>query len=591
MTLKHSFLENILLAAEISPVQILTGARISDRFVIRDNTSQQFSVRSLNSTILRTVGDQFDTVLLYDSLKRILCHVSGSEVTWLKVSEGKSVSMILPDILGSVPLESTSATLLIVEDGDFLFEAPDAPRKEEHNLVYHLNRQCEQAVKTSSGKNIITILIKFRNTCRIPALLTANPLIRQTSIGPANRDERAAFATLAINRMPEQFHSSEAAEKLVAVSENMQIEELNSIVDLCCKKGQSLSDIEHIARGVRIGVSDSPWAGSNLRGAILNAEELISRRVKGQKHVIEPTIRALKRAALNLSGAHSQSAQAPRLVLWLSGPTGTGKTELAKTIAELIFGDENAVVRFDCAEFADAHSDARLVGSPPGYVGHESGGELTEAVREKPFSVILLDEIEKGHPRILDKFLAILDDGRLSDGQGRTVNFSETVIIFCSNLGMSGRRVLETGEQRTGYNLKTSFEELESGVRNAVEEHFVKELGRPELLGRIGKENIFVFDFIRQDIATEILDKMLNQVLTRIEENSGIRVILSETAQTDLHRLCLHEDVLQLGGRGIAKRLEGVFTTQLADILFDRLDDTTKECLVLSVAENGVDIQ
>jgi ATP-dependent Clp protease ATP-binding subunit ClpA len=278
-------------------------------------------------------------------------------------------------------------------------------------------------------------------------------------------------------------------------------------------------------------------------------------------------------------------------VLWLSGPTGTGKTELAKTVAELIFGDENAIVRFDCAEFADAHSDARLIGSPPGYVGHESGGELTEAVREKPFSVILLDEIEKAHPRILDKFLAILDDGRLSDGQGRTINFSETVIIFSSNLGMSDRTAGGSGESGAGYTLSTPFDVLEKGVRNAVEVHFVRHLGRPELLGRIGKENIFVFDFIRKDVAAEILAKMVSQVLDRTEENTGIRVVLSDTARDDLRRLCLDDDVLQLGGRGIAKKLEAVFTTRLADLLFDRLDGADKECKILSITAEEIGIE
>jgi hypothetical protein len=591
MVLKHSFLENMLLAVEVSPVQILTGSRISDRLVAPDKESQINSVRSVNSTIIHAVGNHFDSVVLYDPLKQTVSHASGQAVEWLKVGEGKTITMTLDKALDAVPQESATATLLIIEDGDFLFESPAAPRERELSLLHLLNRKCEQAVKTPTGKNVITILLKFRNTCRVPVLLTANPLIRQIPIGSACRDERAAFANVAINRMPEQLRSPEAVEKLVAVSENMQIDELNSIVDLCCKKGQSLADIEHIARGVRIGVTDSPWAGANLRAALRKAEELIGKRVKGQRHVIAPTIQALKRAALNLSGAHTKSAQAPRLVLWLSGPTGTGKTELAKTIAELIFGDENAIVRFDCAEFADAHSDARLIGSPPGYVGHESGGELTEAVREKPFSVILLDEIEKAHPRILDKFLAILDDGRLSDGQGRTVNFSETVIVFSSNLGMSDRSVPGLVECGADYTLDTPFEDLEKGVRNAVEEHFVKHLGRPELLGRIGKENIFVFDFIREDVAAEILAKMVKQILCRTEENTGIRVVLASTSREDLRRLCLNNDVLQLGGRGIAKKLEAVFTTRLADILFDRLDDANKECMLLSVKADGLVIQ
>jgi ATP-dependent Clp protease ATP-binding subunit ClpA len=571
MTIEHAFLESMILASEVSSVQILAGARISDRFMVSGQ------IRSLNSAVALTVGGQFDSVIVYDSLSSEVRLIKGSEVPWLNLGQGKSSVKTLEDILGSLPVQSDMSTLLLVEDGDFLFE----PSSGKIQLLQVISRLSDQILKTPSGKNILTTVLKFRNTCRVPAFLTANPLIRQIQIGQAGRDERAAFAESAAAAMPERIQTKEAVEKFAAISENMLLTELNTVVDLCCKKNAALADIEHIARGVRIGVADSPWAGENLRAALRKADDLIRKRVKGQCHVVSPTIQALKRAALNLSGAHSRSSQAPRLVLWLSGPTGTGKTELAKTIAELIFGDENAILRFDCAEFADAHSDARLIGSPPGYVGHESGGELTGAVWEKPFSVILLDEIEKAHPRILDKFLAILDDGRLSDGQGRTVNFSETVVIFSSNLGM------DSDSNGGTYTLSTPFEKLESGVRNAVEDHFVKHLGRPELLGRIGKDNIFVFDFIRKDMAEGIMAKMIRQILVRTEENTGAKVAFSKKAWNELRELCLNDDILQLGGRGIAKKLEASFTTPLADALFDRLVSSPKSFRIDSVLDTG----
>ena len=126
----------------------------------------------------------------------------------------------------------------------------------------------------------------------------------------------------------------------------------------------------------------------------------------------------------------------PRGVAFLAGPTGVGKTELAKSVTQLLFGDESAYIRFDMSEFSAEHSDQRLIGAPPGYVGYDAGGELTNAVREKPFSVVLFDEIEKAHPRILDKFLQILDDGVLTSGRGDRVYFSESIIIFTSNLGI-----------------------------------------------------------------------------------------------------------------------------------------------------------
>ncbi|MHB9308697.1 AAA family ATPase, partial [Fusobacterium polymorphum] len=154
--------------------------------------------------------------------------------------------------------------------------------------------------------------------------------------------------------------------------------------------------------------------------------------------------------------------------LFFVGPTGVGKTELAKSLASFIFGDENACIRFDMSEYNHEHSDQRLVGAPPGYVGYEAGGQLTNAVKEKPFCVLLFDEIEKAHGRILDKFLQILEDGRLTDGKGETVYFSETIIIFTSNIGAA-----EVDSNIEPKEVKKQFVEK-------VQKHFIEVLRRPE---------------------------------------------------------------------------------------------------------------
>ena len=176
--------------------------------------------------------------------------------------------------------------------------------------------------------------------------------------------------------------------------------------------------------------------------------------------------------------------------------------------ALLIVGGDS--VRFDMSEFSSEHADARLIGAPPGYVGHDAGGELVNAVRQRPFSVVLFDEIEKAHPRILDKFLQILDDGRLTDGRGDTVYFSEAVIVFTSNLGVYVRD--EHGEPALNVSPDDDHAEVSSKIHRAIENHFRFQLQRPELLNRIG-DNIVVFDFIREDLARRIMDKMLGNVV------------------------------------------------------------------------------
>src|SRR5690606_32674361 len=200
---------------------------------------------------------------------------------------------------------------------------------------------------------------------------------------------------------------------------------------------------------------------------------------------------------------------------------------------------------------AEAHNGGRQRRAPPGDVGYDGGGELTNAMRERPFSVGLFDEIEKAHPRLLDKFIQILEDGRLTDGRGETVYFSESIIIFTSNLGIyvegpDGRRVQNV---RPG----DSYETVERDVREAISNHFRYTLGRPEILNRIG-ENIVVFNFIVPEIGVQILDAMLRNVARRVEEEHGLKLELSDVARAKLVDGCLAD--LSLGGRGIGNRLE-----------------------------------
>jgi ATP-dependent Clp protease ATP-binding subunit ClpB len=190
------------------------------------------------------------------------------------------------------------------------------------------------------------------------------------------------------------------------------------------------------------------------------------------------------------------------------GPTGVGKTELAKALADFLFDDERAMVRIDMSEFSEKHSVARLVGAPPGYVGYEEGGQLSEAVRRRPYSVVLFDEVEKAHPDVFDVLLAVLDDGRLTDGQGRTVDFRNTILVLTSNLGSS----LLVGEMLT--------DELKrDAVMAAVRDHF-----KPEFLNRL--DDIVVFDSLTTEDLTKIVDIQIGALAKRLEAR---RLVLDVT--------------------------------------------------------------
>ena len=194
-------------------------------------------------------------------------------------------------------------------------------------------------------------------------------------------------------------------------------------------------------------------------------------------------------------------------ILFLSGPTGTGKTELAKSLAEWLFDSKEKCLRFDMSEYAQAHSDQKLFGAPPGYVGYEAGGQLTNAVKANPFSVLLFDEIDKADSSILDKFLQILEDGRLTDGKGETVHFSDTLIIFTSNIGTTNFK----------YGDDINYEEYCNKYKEEIKTFFTTK-SKPEIMNRIG-ENFLFYKFISREAGREIADKQLTNIK---EKNSQV---------------------------------------------------------------------
>ncbi len=354
------------------------------------------------------------------------------------------------------------------------------------------------------------------------------------------------------------------SEKFALLTEGMSLQSMVSITQLARRLPAGNRNVADAVRNYQVGITDNPWKKAHLRERICNAPGLIIKRVKGQEQAVQKTTDILTRSVMGLSGAQSGGQQSrPKGVLFFAGPTGVGKTELAKAISELLFGDEKAYIRFDMSEFAAEHSDARLLGAPPGYVGYEAGGELTSAVREKPFSVILFDEIEKSHPRILDKFLQILEDGRLTDGRGQTVYFSESVIVFTSNLGIYGMG--EGGRRKLLINQDDDFDTLQRTIHEGIANHFKVNLGRPELLNRLG-ENIVVFDFIHPDVAIQIFNKMLENICRRVKEENNCDLVLSAEAESRLREICTKE--LSNGGRGIGNALETVFINPLSRALF-----------------------
>ncbi|MCF8714286.1 ATP-dependent Clp protease ATP-binding subunit [Joostella atrarenae] len=393
-------------------------------------------------------------------------------------------------------------------------------------------------------------------------MIINNPKIRHIPIGKPDHIARRRLLTPLVQGFfyPHPEKAEKVIDDFVEETEGLLLLDLVAILELARSEGISINHIADAVRRYKLGVTEDPWMKVD-RKKIEEGEAYIRTRVKGQDHSVQHLMDIVKRAITGVGS--SKRNNRPRGVVFLAGPTGVGKTELAKAMTSLLFGDESSYIRFDMSEFSAEHASQRLIGAPPGYVGYDVGGELTNAVREKPFSVVLFDEIEKAHPRILDKFLQILDDGVLTSGRGDKVYFSETLIVFTSNLGIYKQSV--TGERVPNVRYENPYEVVEEKVKEEIDRYFKFDLNRPELLNRIG-ENIIVFDYIRKDVGELIFDMMIDNHINDIQEQLEITIKLDFNVRNQLKQLSISD--LTNGGRGVRNMIEYHFITPISRALF-----------------------
>ncbi|CAN5482238.1 ATP-dependent Clp protease ATP-binding subunit [soil metagenome] len=282
---------------------------------------------------------------------------------------------------------------------------------------------------------------------------------------------------------------------------------------------------------------------------LLNMEAELHKRMIGQHNALAAVSQSIRRTRAGLKDPKRPSGS----FIFL-GPTGVGKTELAKTLAEFLFGDDNALITLDMSEYMEKHTVSRLVGSPPGYVGYEEGGQLTEAVRRKPFSVVLFDEIEKAHPDVFNTLLQILEEGRLTDSQGRTVDFRNTVLIMTSNLGTQDLRKANVGF--TTADSAMSYERMKERVNDALKDHF-----RPEFLNRI--DEVIVFHELDRSEVMQMVDMMAKRLITQLE-GQGLGIELTQSAKELLAARGYNP---QLGARPLRRAIQRLVEDPLSEKL------------------------
>ena len=302
-----------------------------------------------------------------------------------------------------------------------------------------------------------------------------------------------------------------------------------------------------------------------------NLEKTLHERVIGQNEAVEAVAKAIKRGRVGL-----KDPKRPIGSFFFLGPTGVGKTELSKALAESLFGDENAMIRVDMSEYMESHSVSKLIGSPPGYVGFDEGGQLTEKIRRKPYSVILFDEVEKAHPDVMNMLLQILEDGRLTDSQGRTVNFKNAVVIMTSNVGAR----LITDKKLLGFstgNNQENNKEYEETKKEVMAE--LKKTFRPEFLNRI--DEIIVFHKLTEAEIGQIIDIMLKEVISRLDVQ-GIKLEVDKSAK-DL--IAKQGTDTTYGARPLRRAIQSMLEDALAEAILN--GDIKQGDSVKAIAKEG----
>jgi ATP-dependent Clp protease ATP-binding subunit ClpA len=554
-----------MMAIEHREVIIIHG-NVRDRYIDPKNNRVYENLTELIRDLWKK---KYSRIILYDNVgqERIFEETKNSQ------KQGDQIEQTIPPAQifakwGKKYLNSSNEnTLATIFYLDKLVSYKNSYAPDEMELILRL----EKIIENITSNNRL-IMVALRDTMIPVELYTNSPKTALISIPIPDKDDRELYLKHKLGEHPYIAFIS-------AQTEGLYLRDLDSIsTDI--KKITELgpSEIKKIINKYRLGEQEDHWGKLDLE-RIDGAKNWFIKEggIKGQDDAVDKIIDTVTMARAGFSGMSSDTTSKPKGVLFFAGPTGVGKTFLAKLLAEFLFGSKEEFIRFDMSEFKEEHTISKFIGSPPGYVGYERGGLLTNAVREKPFSVILFDEIEKAHPKIMDMFLQILDEGRLTDSRGQTVFFTESVIVFTSNIGTRttdsrGQPIQERTRIDEISDKKINETEKEAQIKehflNSVENYFMYEISRPELLNRIGN-NIIPFNYISApEIQKEIIKSKLNQIKNKFNEDcksDHLQLIFSESIVDHILKKS-GDKIAKSGGRSVNNIIDDEILIGLAKL-------------------------
>ena len=430
-------------------------------------------------------------------------------------------------------------TVYIIPNASFF--SVDANISPEENDAWTKLRVAGQQ-NTNDSK----IIFLFSSFADVPTSLTKGQyFIKTIDVSMPDQTQRTQFTSAIFSNF-----SKEDCTAVSDASDKLTLERMEAIFKNSCRKTPNPSS-QQVVKEIEsyfFGYNDNPWF--NVPKEKLDGlEDYLNKHIKGQKEAIHQIVETIKSVCNGTADKLKNSKYAPKAVFFFPGTTGVGKTEICKKIAEYILGDESNMITINCNEYKESHNPQRLIGAPPGYVGYDQGGQLTNAVREHPFSIVLFDEIEKANGVIWDYLMTVLSDGRLTDGRGQLCNFSNTIIVFTTNLGSAEASECDNNESA-------------KQVMRTVIEKYYKDINRREVYGRI-KRGIIPFNSITEETAVEIIKLQLDKYIKRYAEEDT-KVVFSDDVHRWVTSSCANSN--EYGGRDVTGAVQDCLVKGLSNI-------------------------